>query len=90
MIFDSDDPEVADKFLTLLWKLDGTQPCAEDPDKWTENWTGRPIPDEVAERMCAGCPFIKECDAYATAAGEETGIWGGRSPEMRKRNGTLH
>jgi hypothetical protein len=86
-IFEFDDPSVADKYLTLLWSLDGTQPCAEDPDKWTENWTGRPIPDSVAEDMCAGCPFIVECDAYATAAGEETGIWGGRSPEMRRRDG---
>lgn len=85
MIFENDDPEVKDKFLTLLWALDGTQPCASDPDKFTENWTGRVIPDRVAIEACDGCKFIDQCKDYARAAGEETGIWGGESPEMRRR-----
>lgn len=77
-------PEAWDAYLLLWDKLNGTQPCAEDPDKWTENWTGRAIPVEVAERMCAGCPFLEECRTYAVLANEERGIWGGTTPEQRK------
>lgn len=85
MIFEHDDPEVKTKFLKLVWALDGTQPCADDPDMYMENWTGRPIPDEVAERACAGCKFIEQCKDYAIAADEEIGIWGGTSPDKRRR-----
>jgi hypothetical protein len=85
LIFENDDPEVATKYWTLWDALDGTQKCIEDPDLYTENWTGRPIPDHVAERLCAGCPFFDPCRDYARAAGEEHGIWGGETPEMRKR-----
>lgn len=87
MIFESDDPEVREKYFELWSALDGTQPCAEDPDEYTENWTGRPIPDDVAKRLCVGrgCKFVEECKAYARAAQEEYGIWGGETPEMRKR-----
>jgi len=87
MIFENEDPEVGRKYLKLLFALDGTQPCIEDPDMYTENWANRPIPQEVARRLCAGCKHIELCDEYATAA-EEKGIWGGRTTEERlKDNG---
>jgi len=81
-----DDEEIEEKRLDLLWSLDGSQPCIEEPDKYIENWTGRPIPDEVAERLCAGCkPLIKEkCLTYAVAADEELGIWGGTTVAKRR------
>lgn len=82
MIFENEDPEVGRKFLKLVFALDGTQPCIEEPDKYTENWTSRPIPPEVAQRLCKGCKFIELCDDYATAAGEK-GIWGGRTTQER-------
>jgi hypothetical protein len=85
MIFEFEDVSVRDAYFALWDALDGTQPCADDPDDWVENWTGRPIPDEVAERKCAGCKFLEECRTYARLAGEEHGIWGGETPEMRKR-----
>lgn len=90
MLFESDDPDVAEKFYTLWYSLDGTQKCAEEPDKYTGNWANRDIPEDVAERQCAGCPFYKECRDYAVTAQEEYGIWGGTTPDMRKRlnNGT--
>lgn len=83
MIFENDDPEVGRKFLKLVFALDGTQPCKADPDKYTENWTSRPIPPEVARRACAGCKFVTECLDYATAA-QEKGIWGGTTTEERR------
>ena len=86
MIFENDDPEVGRKYLTLITALDGTQPCLDDPEGlYMENWTGRPIPDSVAEELCAGCPFKDICLDYAVAAQEEDGIWGGTTYEMRKQ-----
>lgn len=85
MVFDFKTPEAGRKYLKLLFRLDGRQKCAEEPDKWTENWTSRPIPEEVAERMCAGCPFLEECRDYALEAGEDKGIWGGTTPDMRRK-----
>lgn len=83
MIFENDDPVVRHKFLKLVWALDGTQPCAKDPDRYTENWTSRPIPVEVARRACEGCKFIELCRDYATEA-KENGIWGGTTTEERR------
>ena len=86
MIFEDQDPEVGQKFLTLITALDGTQNCVDDPEgEWTENWTSRPIPNETAEKLCAGCPFLEQCLDYAVAAQEEHGIWGGTTYEMRKQ-----
>jgi WhiB family transcriptional regulator, redox-sensing transcriptional regulator len=90
VIFENSNPEVKEKYLKLVWSLDGTQPCAnDDPDLWIENWTGRPIPRAIAKERCAGCPFIQQCLDYAVAADEELGIWGGTTTEERKemRNG---
>lgn len=86
MIFDTDNPKVKEKFLKLVWQLDGTQPCAnDDPDLWIENWTGRPIPSQTAQKMCEGCPFLAACRDYAVEAEEELGIWGGTTAEDRER-----
>lgn len=86
MIFDEFDPEVREKYLVLQDQLDGTQPCLDDPEGlYTENWTNRPIPEHVAEGLCGGCRFKYACRDYAVAAQEEYGIWGGTTPEGRKR-----
>ena len=79
------DDDIEQKQLALLWELDGTQPCLEDPDAYIENWTGRAIPNEVAERLCAACkPAIKDkCLDYAVAADEDY-IWGGTTYAKRK------
>lgn len=36
-----------------------------------------------AKQVCASCPVIGECRAYALAAREEYGVWGGLSAEDR-------
>lgn len=36
-----------------------------------------------AKQMCAGCPVREQCERYATAAGEEYGLWGGTGPGVR-------
>lgn len=42
-------------------------------------------PDAVAaaKAVCAGCVVREHCDAQARAAGEEYGVWGGRTADER-------
>lgn len=38
-----------------------------------------------AAALCQACPVLGECAAYAVAADERWGVWGGSSPSARKR-----
>lgn len=38
-----------------------------------------------AKAVCAGCQVLTECREYALRAGESEGIWGGMTPEERRR-----
>jgi hypothetical protein len=49
-------------------------------DLYVENWTGRNISRATAEELCAGCDVYDQCKAYAMAAQEPIGIWGGTRP----------
>ncbi|NNH73210.1 WhiB family transcriptional regulator [Nocardia uniformis] len=40
----------------------------------------------LAKRICANCPVLAECRAYALAAGEQYGIWGGMSESERQHH----
>jgi WhiB family redox-sensing transcriptional regulator len=40
--------------------------------------------ESVAKSICAACPVRAECLAYAIAAGERYGIWGGLNPQERR------
>lgn len=46
-----------------------------------------PFPDQEAraKAICATCPVIAECRAYAVRAGESEGIWGGLTTAERRR-----
>lgn len=57
-----------------------TTPCVEaggrvwdDPGSWS-----------VAAELCAACPVLVECRAYAVAAREPEGLWGGLGPRERR------
>ncbi|MCG5217267.1 WhiB family transcriptional regulator [Streptosporangium sp. KLBMP 9127] len=39
-----------------------------------------------AKAICGACQVISECRAYALRAGEREGIWGGLTPEERRRS----
>ncbi len=39
----------------------------------------------LAKAICASCPIAAACLQYALATNEEFGIWGGTTPEERKR-----
>ncbi|RZU32700.1 WhiB family transcriptional regulator [Blastococcus saxobsidens] len=56
----------------------GSAPCEEnDPEMW---WpASKRAPDPVAIAGCEVCPARAECLAYAVAADEREGLWGGLS-----------
>jgi WhiB family redox-sensing transcriptional regulator len=39
--------------------------------------------ERAAKRVCAGCPVLGPCRAYALAAREPYGVWGGLSEDER-------
>jgi WhiB family redox-sensing transcriptional regulator len=56
-----------------------------------EGWwppANRDAPDAVAG--CAVCPARRPCLAYAVAAGERHGIWGGVTPDERQQLARLN
>ncbi|TDC04197.1 WhiB family transcriptional regulator [Nonomuraea longispora] len=44
-----------------------------------------PLQEARAKAVCAGCQVIEECRSYALRTGEAEGIWGGLTPEERRR-----
>lgn len=74
------DENVRPFWYNLQEKLRGIQtPCQADNDVWMlySSDNTHLINDEISERLCYGCPVIKECYQYADAADESWGIWGG-------------
>ena len=55
--------------------------CAADPETWQAP-ASSPRTAEAIE-WCQGCPARAECRAYAVAAGEREGVWGGTTPVDR-------
>jgi WhiB family transcriptional regulator, redox-sensing transcriptional regulator len=41
--------------------------------------------ERAAKAVCATCPVVDPCLAWALAASEPYGVWGGQSPEERSR-----
>lgn len=57
--------------------------CAEtDPDAFFPEGRASSAP---AKRVCAACPVVGECLAYALAHDEREGVWGGLTPFQRAR-----
>jgi WhiB family redox-sensing transcriptional regulator len=62
------------------WRADAI--CAQvDPELFYPD-AGRST--AAAKRVCMGCPARRACLDYALAHGENTGIWGGTTPDQRK------
>lgn len=60
-----------------------------DPDTFfvsddVENRAERREREAAAKAVCARCPVVEECLAYALAAGERYGIWGGLNADERR------
>lgn len=55
-------------------------PCAANPDGWNSSAAEA----EIAARLCLDCPVMTACAAYARAAGEREGTWGGLTAAERR------
>lgn len=49
-----------------------------------ENATARRSRVRAAKQICAGCPVLARCRAYALGNKEEFGVWGGLSETERR------
>ncbi|WP_192809927.1 WhiB family transcriptional regulator [Actinomadura rudentiformis] len=76
--------------------VDVRLPCEADPDLFfTEDGTyedrrmyGTGVTDEhveAAKHMCATCDFEQDCLDLALDQNEHYGIWGGTTPDERRR-----
>jgi WhiB family redox-sensing transcriptional regulator len=63
------------------WMAEGL--CAQvDPELFYPDKGGS---TREAKQVCAGCPVLAECLAYALVNGERFGVWGGTSERERRR-----
>ncbi|GAA3172702.1 transcriptional regulator WhiB2 [Blastococcus jejuensis] len=83
-------PEALTEWRHLAVALEeaGTVPCrGSDPEAW---WPDRKHLDAPSTRLavhgCWRCPAREPCLAYAVAAGEREGVWGGMLPEERQED----
>lgn len=67
--------------LSEALAVHGPAPCEESgmPEAW---WAEGQMLD-MARACCRGCPVRAECLAYAIAADERFGVWGGTTPVER-------
>ena len=53
---------------------------------WPDMWFDQSAKAQrIAVDLCRECPFILKCAATAIENNEEFGVWGGLTPEDRKR-----
>lgn len=59
----------------------------EDPELFFPVGTTGPALDQIerAKAICRRCPVMEQCLATALADGEDAGIWGGLTPDERRR-----
>ena len=58
----------------------------EDPELFFPVGTSGPAIAQVAEAktVCARCPVVSECLAWALESGQDAGVWGGMSEDERR------
>lgn len=74
--------------LTPKFDKYGPTPCSkvDDPDMFTPDMDvpGSLAKANQAKKICATCPYLAECLAYAMSTPQE-GIWGGTSANERRK-----
>lgn len=85
------DPEVTRAWFSLMDFKDEVAsdyvPCMNFPDLFFMEGSGRQLVDDIAlaKSACAGCPIVKQCLDFALFADEGHGIWGGLTPNERRK-----
>jgi len=97
-LFSFETEEIEEQFKDLVRSTNGTEPCFDpnlsDPDApdvleetvtdmYAENWVSRGVMVSQARKLCEGCHVLEKCAAYAIAAKEPYGVWGGTTPLSR-------
>ena len=59
----------------------------EDPELFFPISTSGPAFEQIerARSVCRRCPVVDACLQWALTTGQDAGIWGGLSPEQRRR-----
>lgn len=67
-----------DEYAALHEAMKRSAPACRGNDAFTAD---RVPPDELTRlaSICRACPVLSECDAFATAARPEAGVWAGRA-----------
>lgn len=75
-------PEALTAWVRLHDALTRSQctPCA-GPGR--DRWLGTEQEQRAAADACMDCPALRACAAYADAAGEQHGVWGGYTARER-------
>lgn len=61
-------------------------PCqTTDPDIWFGVNEEKTAFYKTAKKFCAMCPVQAACAEYALVSGEPEGVWGGLTPDERKK-----
>lgn len=81
-------PEPGDMYSGLIEQVHAAVeggvevPCVgPNSGEWTSD---DPADQERAADQCWDCPLVFQCRAYAIAAGESAGVWGGFAPELER------
>ena len=77
--------------LTEATDLNGGVECSQNPEIfYPDDWSGlggstlmRTLSTQTAKEICMRCPVISEC--LQVGVYEEYGIWGGTTPDQRKK-----
>jgi WhiB family redox-sensing transcriptional regulator len=58
----------------------------EDPDLFFPAGNGREFQHQIdeAKAVCRRCPVMAACGAWALTTNQDTGVWGGMSPDERR------
>ncbi|RKS77589.1 transcription factor WhiB [Motilibacter peucedani] len=79
--------DAASAWLALAKALEvsGPTPCeAADARLWFPEGNGQRLASQAAREACGGCLARAECLAFALAADERHGIWGGLDVDERR------
>lgn len=65
--------------------MDGSELCAQADPRIFHAEPGEHDKVAQAKEVCGACPLLEACFTFAMETDQRFGVWGGTSPEDRKR-----